>query len=411
MHRVYFFGAGFSKAINPKFPTLYELTEVVVNHFLSRHQDSPIAAHYMQVPEQLRQNLELMLSYLFSDWPWKTTADQDLDVSLYRHLVYEIGVYLSSITTTEIATEFQIFANYLQTHDHGIVTLNYDTLIEKIPQVYWFANGTSINFRYALRIEDCYADNPKTTRKNPVTVEKHQKKFAMDFTHFDIYIRREHILKNSPEDVAVLVNDALLQLSDTTDERVKIQNQLTSYLNLVKTNTVPRKMLGWETSQITKNSDSHDIQNRILKLHGSINWIDDHSDTIRITSGDGGFSEKVRLPLIVPPILDKMRHYADNRVRDIWFKAHSAMERADEIIVVGFSFPITDLSIRYMFQSVLHNNPTVRVVIINRDPEARLRETYDHVFSGPWSKNVDYRYCGREDSLIAYINSEVAGRQ
>jgi hypothetical protein len=399
--RVYFLGAGFSKAISTAYPTLIELTEVVLQNFLRRHDGSAIVTHFNSVPKELRGNLELMLSYLFSDWPWKTTAEQELDISLYRHIAYEICLHLSAIKTENVAEEFKIFANYLGSHNHGIVSLNYDTLLEELSVVYFLLKETTLHHNYRVRIEDRFDDNPRTSLENPYLIEDVPSE-PLSFISKLIVINRDYIFASKNEDVLALVDDPRLSHKVNLDDyRTKFRTQLNAYLNVLRSFSTPRKLI------TLKSSDSQALQNRILKLHGSIDWINESSETIRVCGENGSLARKEKLPLIVPPILDKAGHYKNQKIRDVWFNAHSAMEQANEIIVAGFSFPLTDLSVRYLFQSVLNRNPSVRIVVLNRDSEENLNTSYGHVFSGEWSNNVDYRYCGRDDSLRAYIAAEI----
>ncbi len=407
MKRVYFFGAGLSKAINVQYPTLLELTAVVTDRFLARHVDSPVGSHYQNVPAELKENLELLLSYLFSDWPWKTTADQELDMTLYRHLTYEICTCLSVIETHEIAPEVKQFVRYLRSHKHGIVTLNYDTLIEKLSQVYRLSKTHALGQHVSLRVEDSYDDDRETSAAVPFSVNAVEPSGLLDFVFRQIVIDRDFAMEATLEQIREISADPRLTMKPEQQKNSPLLPMLLeSTINSIKLSAESRG-LGWTTSKLLKTDDETALQNRILKLHGSMDWVDEGSETIRVASIRGEPATKVRLPLIVPPILDKTRHYTNEKLRDIWFKAATVMEMADEIVVVGFSFPLTDLSMRYLFQSALNRNPKSRVVVVNRDPQAVLLSAYSQVFSGNLASNVDWKYCGRNDSFVEYIRQEV----
>ena len=96
-NRVFFTGAGFSKALCPSFPTLNELSASVVNCFVARNRSGAIRQHFDQLPMGMAQNVEQLLSYLHSDWPWKSSVDKDLDSALFKALIYEISVVLTAI--------------------------------------------------------------------------------------------------------------------------------------------------------------------------------------------------------------------------------------------------------------------------------------------------------------------------
>lgn len=401
VNRVYFLGAGSSKAINNMYPTLIELTDAVTNNFLLRNGDNAIVSHFYSIPNDLRGNLELMLSYLYSYWPWKTTAEQELDISLYRYLAFEICTHLNSIKTEDVSEEFKVFANYLRSHKHGIISLNYDTLLEETYRRYFLLKETTIHHNYSVVIEDSFDDNVRTSINTPYIIDDVIPE-QFNFISKRITINREAILTLENNEILNLVDDPRLSnMSNFTDKGLIIKNKLDAYLNIIKHPIRPNPIYH------AKSTDPKDLENRILKLHGSIDWVDENSETIRIGGKNGSLAKKEKLPLIIPPILDKTGHYKNNKIRDLWFDAHSLMEQADEIIISGFSFPVTDLSVRYLFQSALNRNPNVRVIVVNRDSEENLKFHYHQVFSGTHKNNLDFRYCGRNDSLSAYISSEI----
>jgi hypothetical protein len=398
VNRVYFFGAGLSKAINSDYPTLVELSEIVFRSFAARHEGTAVMNHFGTLPAQLRGNLELFLSYLFSDWPWKTTAEQDLDLSLYRHLTHEICVHLGQIETKEVDEELQEFIRYLRFHEHGIVTLNYDTLVESLAARFWRTKTGIVQHNYGLLYEDVSDDVRRTSEDLPYVIEDREPG-KLDWRIKQVRVDRKTLLQDRGEEIATLIaNDPALQPKALGFDREKMREQLSANFALLKM----IRPSGYEDPK-----DSTTLRNRIMKLHGSIDWKDDGSDTVRIPGTGASRARKATLPLIVPPLLDKTKHYGTEKIRDAWFNAHSLLEQADEVIVAGFSFPPTDLSVRYLFQSAMRSNARARVVVVNRDYAAGLRPNYDQVFFQPGGGAVDYQYCGRDDSLKAYVRAEI----
>lgn len=84
-------------------------------------------------------------------------------------------------------------------------------------------------------------------------------------------------------------------------------------------------------------------------------------------------------------MLDKSHHYGAARIRNQWEKAHGAIQRAFEIVVVGFSFPPTDMSCQFLFKSAMKAG--MRVVVVNRDKN--VEAAYDSVFEGIPGINLD----------------------
>lgn len=396
MKRVYFLGAGFSKAINRAYPTLAELTEIVLINLSKRHKGTAVANHLATVPNELHGNLELVLSYLFSDWPWKTTAEQDLDMSLYRNLTYEICAHLTEIETATVAEEFQILAHYLKSHDHGVITVNYDTLLERIAVMYWQAKRATLAHYYELVIEDRFDDIQRTSEQVPYLIEDIEPA-PFKFQSKRIVVSRDFILQTKNDDVLNLVEDPRLDHKVGKTDRISLRSQLDGYLKLVRQQEGSRKAFSLKS----------EIQYRILKLHGSVDWVEEKNDTIRIPADQSAPSRKETLPLIVPPLLDKVRHYGSQKIRDVWFSAHSLLEEAEEVILIGFSFPATDLSVRFLFQSALKGNPLARIVVVNRDSVENLKISYEQVFFNEARTKLDYQYCDRDDALLAYVHREI----
>ena len=101
----------------------------------------------------------------------------------------------------------------------------------------------------------------------------------------------------------------------------------------------------------------------LLKLHGSLSWavnrgkLEKYGDLRPAFRGDAA---------IIPPIEEK--EYAD-WLRPIWKQAEQALERADRILVVGYSFPDYDYEIRQLLKRSIADK---RIDIHIFDPSAAL---------------------------------------
>lgn len=99
----------------------------------------------------------------------------------------------------------------------------------------------------------------------------------------------------------------------------------------------------------------------LLKLHGSLSWalkngqLEKYGDLRPAFRGDAA---------IIPPIEEK--DFAE-WLRPVWACAQSALERAEKVIVVGYSFPDYDPQMRHLFQRSLG---TKEIAIHVFDPSA-----------------------------------------
>jgi len=380
--RIFFTGAGFSKALCSAYPTLLELSKVVSTNFLSRNSSGAIREHYNQLPHGLDSDVEQLLSYLYTDWPWKSSVDRDLDRALYKALIYEISSYLLSIPIQPLTEVHKHFIGFIGRKDNRIVTLNYDTLIQDLHSRHSWNNEI---FYSSLRIyiEDVFERNPLTTLERP---------WIIDDTPGERYlktlrIRREYLAQLQPEQMGKLIRSANCAFWTTTTPEMFFSG------------------LGKGGDESGQFYIDEAFDKRILKLHGSITWHENSNDTtIRVQDSTGNMQLE-RIPIIVPPILDKSQHYAIDRLRLQWADTHLAMEQADEIIIIGFSFPPTDISCPFLFKSALKSRDKVRVIVINTD--SLVRQRYDSIFGDLPGVDIDYSYLGHNDSLGLYVKNDL----
>lgn len=121
----------------------------------------------------------------------------------------------------------------------------------------------------------------------------------------------------------------------------------------------------------------------LLKLHGSVNWFYTGSDAFigePIYRTEPGLGEPVPedvrtdlvglVPLIVPPITDKLTYCQPNIVRAIWTEAEFAIKTTPRIFCLGYSLPHTDLTVRYLLSSTAHKKGKTDFFVVNTDPRA-----------------------------------------
>lgn len=80
--------------------------------------------------------------------------------------------------------------------------------------------------------------------------------------------------------------------------------------------------------------------------------------------GTAGSSGLVSAPLIIPPVRNKRYDAFGSLFRDLWKKAQDAIQLAEHIIIIGYSFPRTDTKSRDMFVQAFMNRRTIPVVSI-----------------------------------------------
>lgn len=122
----------------------------------------------------------------------------------------------------------------------------------------------------------------------------------------------------------------------------------------------------------------------VYKLHGSVNWGIDTSDTSKINIyGDyENLRSDGREVLLVPPTWRKV---FGGHLTYIWSKAVTAIRDATRIIVIGFSMPSTDTHFKYLIAAGLQNNISLRKFIfvnpaLDESNPANRQELKDNLY-------------------------------
>ena len=76
------------------------------------------------------------------------------------------------------------------------------------------------------------------------------------------------------------------------------------------------------------------------------------------------------MPLIIPPVKSKEYDLFGTLFTQIWDEAKKEIEMADEIYVIGYSFPKTDIRTDQLFKSAFIKRKTIpTIIILNPDPD------------------------------------------
>ena len=104
---------------------------------------------------------------------------------------------------------------------------------------------------------------------------------------------------------------------------------------------------------------------KILKLQPRMPWMPE---------GHAGNDGLASMPLIIPPVKDKSYQFFGTLFDALWHQANDALRECDEILVIGYSFPRTDLKSLDLFRGAFVRRRSLpRVTIIDPNP-SRPRE-------------------------------------
>jgi hypothetical protein len=140
---------------------------------------------------------------------------------------------------------------------------------------------------------------------------------------------------------------------------------------------------------------------RLLKLHGSVHWQlpSDASTVVKLKQRLHQQNGTPRFD-IIPPQWNKT--LAGPVFRRIWRTGYRAIQRADRIAIIGFSFTPTDLNVESLFRLALARAPLRTLVIAN--PSADDRERIRRVFASTLArkKAVVREYDGLSEFTAAW---------
>jgi len=109
---------------------------------------------------------------------------------------------------------------------------------------------------------------------------------------------------------------------------------------------------------------------RLLKLHGSLNWFWIPGDASGLSvarrllpgtfEAPAAYTEEdrrrqlpARVPFVVPPSATKSSYYQNRLVRELWIQAGEALQAASHVSLIGYSLPMTDLTVSSMLDRTL----------------------------------------------------------
>ena len=89
------------------------------------------------------------------------------------------------------------------------------------------------------------------------------------------------------------------------------------------------------------------------------------------------------LPVIVPPTWNKSSGVVG--LRDVWKQAASELASADNIVVIGYSFPVTDMFFKYLFALGSDSDTHLEKFIVVNGPSGENTRTKFESLLGPMS--------------------------
>lgn len=388
--RVFFLGAGFSKGLNKEYPTLNELTEKVIKILNEKYKNSPVLQHYESIPNIVKNNIENLLSYLYIRLPWQDGVEYNLDKALYSAITGIIAELIESLPNNIENINLYKLGKFMDTHqfkpynktykfENYIISLNYDEMYSYLKSdTYKIDDTTEIG-------KDCIVIVPAPS--NILNMQYKDEKAIC-------------VLEKIPECISTR------SYQRTLCKKILLINYKT-YKNMEyeELKSIIIEKFGEDYIFPKDKFNLRDFgykfpDSKTLKLHGSINdyCIEENGMYKKINKNDEIY-KNISMPFIIPPVLDKSIFYNNPDMQALWHKAHGTLSAADEIYIIGFSFPQTDIAVKFLFQSALKEN-SAKIYVINNSTKEELYPNYKYIFDN--NQDVDYTYCGSENALLKF---------
>lgn len=310
---VFIFGSGFSKDL-AGLSTLKDLSQKVYDRCSSPNTKELEIVYriFQSLPKEITDNIELVMTMLKVGTPWKDIAESSIRKGSFQAV--------SSLVSELIIEEEKTFLDSVG-EDHNS-WLNLEKLVN-----HWNANNSKvITFNYDTLIE----------RK------------------------------------------VLLVLKNKRDRRVSLSNIYSGpFTNLLQ------RTVGVMAAENEKYFN-------LIKLHGSTNWFYSGNENFSgepiyydpfleadPTSTAISEANKIDLsPLIIPPLLDKNPYMNHSLLRHQWKEAYKAIEQAENVYILGYSLPETDLASKIMLHEALENSNAKLNVFLHHSDQEVTREKF-----------------------------------
>lgn len=165
---------------------------------------------------------------------------------------------------------------------------------------------------------------------------------------------------------------------------------------------------------------------QLYKLHGSLGWwysgpdgpasdvIYDQGMTGGSWTSDGLDADSVssislledREQMIIPPAAIKSPYYNNAALRMMWRHAAADLTIADELIIMGFSLPASDMLVSSMLTTNLRNTTKITPVDFGDDIAERIRAVFD---LGSTDDRLNTNYVGLGEAAISQWVSDNVG--
>lgn len=275
----------------------------------------------------------------------------------YMQLLFLFNSVINEIQNGDVSKPHQNIAQNLRAED-VILTFNWDTLMDRALEsvTNWSVDSGYYILPRAIYNDGWVTNHSKSTNSAPLLIKLHgSTNWLTSYTSIENGTWK--LTQELSPDVLYVYRNTLKPY-DTYKGRYQLGYEPFSYGYYPP--NIPDKgektPEGYYTVRLSSNLDSR-IQNNI--------------------SGTTGL---VSMPAIIPPIKQKEYGLFGNVFESLWGKAEESLSKADNIIIIGYSFPKTDYRTDELFKKAFCKRSTKpKIIIINPTPdEIKYKFIYDY---------------------------------
>jgi hypothetical protein len=318
MSDVFLLGAGFSKAVSMEMPVTNELPKAVLN--LYKHT----AGISSEIRSLIEEDFEKALTFLATEKPWLGESENLRHRALFLDLTSCVRAVFWDMSGNPLVWGINkpwIWLEELLAYWHNnrstVITLNYDTLVERVASAKYGENRPRI----------------PTGQLYPMRVTP-----------------------------AVLEGSSIRTGSAPADEK-------TETFKLFKLHG----SINWFYSG---RSEFFGEELFYIPCNGGVDGVFDMAEG---HNPDGVDSRCLsgKSPLIIPPVLDKSAFLQHEALRSMWFRAGEAIRLASGIVCLGYSLPDSDLAVTQFLKGCAPPK-RVRFEIVDLNARDKLESKVEH---------------------------------
>lgn len=266
----------------------------------------------------------------------------------YIELLFIFASAINEIQNGPVSEPHREIANLLSTED-TVITFNWDTLMDRALSV---ETGWNVNWGYGVRPRSVFADGWKPTKDRPKDTDAPA-------------LLKLHGSTNWITGYALLDEGQHVLSHDLDPDTLHVFEQA----NEPYACFAGRYMAGYEPySYGYYPPNLIDVPGRaapdgrvIVSVRPKVPWREE---------GSASRNGLVSMPLIIPPVKHKTYEMFGSLFANLWSSAEDALAEADEIVIIGYSFPRTDMQSNLLFQNAfLRRSSMPLVTIIDPAPQ------------------------------------------